>query len=114
MNYSNYSKKPEVVDDIPDTCIHVQANVIATEPEVENEQLDSTPETTNEVFGVVTGCSKLNIREEPSTDSEVLAVVSSGTTLEIDMDDFGYDWLAVCTASGISGYCMAQYVDIKD
>lgn len=116
MNYNDISKKPVVteVSVVPDApCEECQINYSETEIELETEV---TPEleTPKEVFGVVSGCAALNIRDDCSLDANVVAVVTKGTVLEIDSANCEDDWLAVYTESGIEGFCMAQYVDIKD
>ena len=113
MNYSEISKKreedvnPEVENE--ETCAECQINYPDDEPKTATET-----ETTKEVFGVVAGCAKLNVREEPDITAKVVAVIKRGTTLEIDMENSDVEWLCVCTASGVEGFCMAEYVDIKD
>lgn len=107
MNYSEISKKRDeevtLETELEETCEACMINY--PEPE---------PEATNEVFGVVSGCGMLNVREEPDTTAKVVAVIKKGTVLEIDMENSDIDWLCVCTASGVEGFCMAQYVDIND
>lgn len=106
MNYSEISKKPAVIEvalvsDAP--CEECQINYPETKPEAPKD-----------VFGVVTGCAKLNIREEPNRDAEIVTVVAKDTKLKVDMETFDGEWIAVCTASGIQGFCMVDYIDVKD
>ena len=129
MNYYNkYSKKPEpevveeevkVENDIPDTCIYVQANVAPVEPEVEPEmepevEPETEPEENDILVGVVEGCKKLNVRAEPYLDAEVISVVEIGKELMIDEAKSTNDWYSVCTASGAEGFCMKKFITIKD
>lgn len=65
-----------------------------------------------EIVGVVTDCLKLNIRKEPNKDSEVIAVASSLDELRIDSVTSTDDWYAVCTVSGIEGFCMKKFVAV--
>lgn len=110
MNYSEISKKRDeeitLETELEETCEACMINY--PEPEVTPE-----PEATNEVFGVV-GCGMLNVRKEPNVAAKAIAVVKRGTTLEIDQEKSNDEWLCVCTASGVEGYCMAQYVEIND
>lgn len=69
-------------------------------------------------IGVVANCKKLNVRQYPDQATEVVTVASAGTELEIDLDmtctdNAGNEWLYVCTASGIYGYSMSQYIEIQ-
>ena len=61
----------------------------------------------------ITDCLKLNIREKPSKDSRVVTVVTCLDELEIDMGDSNDDWYAVCTATGIEGFCMKKFVAVR-
>lgn len=85
--------------------------VIATEPSetaTETVETMTLPET---VKGIVTGCSRLNVRAYPSRDAEVVCVLDVMSELEINTSKSTYDWLSVCTATGIEGYCMKKFVD---
>lgn len=60
--------------------------------------------------GVVSGCTKLNIRKEPNKTSEVVATVPAGTEVVIDPGKMVDGWYYVCTSAGIEGYCMLEYI----
>lgn len=62
--------------------------------------------------GVVYNCEKLNIRKSASKDSDVVAVVDAGSELLIDSVKSTYNFYKVCTASGIEGYCMSEFVKV--
>lgn len=66
-----------------------------------------------EMFGVVTDCLKLNIREKPDKNSGIVTVVACLTELKIDPIMSTDDWYAVCTASGIEGFCMKKFVAVR-
>lgn len=65
------------------------------------------------VIGVVTDCLKLNIRKEPCKDSEVAAIVNCLDELSIDTEASVDGWYAVCTATGIEGFCMKEFVAVR-
>lgn len=65
------------------------------------------------VIGVVIDCLKLNIRQRPYKDSEVVAIVSCLDELSIDIEASTNDWYAVCTAAGIEGFCMKKFVAVR-
>ena len=83
------------------------------EPEelVEGAEPDKGEET-NTIIGHVHGCTKLNIRKEPSKAAEIVAVVDRDDFLAIDFEQSNDEWYAVCTVAGISGYCMAEFVAV--
>lgn len=43
----------------------------------------------------------------------VVTVVTCLDELEIDMGDSNDDWYAVCTATGIEGFCMKKFVAVR-
>lgn len=78
------------------------------------EDIEAEAETEEvEMFGVVTNCLKLNIREKPDKNSGIVTVVTCLTELKIDPTMSTDDWYAVCTASGIEGFCMKKFVAVR-
>ena len=75
----------------------------------ENNNTDSK---TEKVIGVVTDCLKLNIRQRPYKDSEVVAIAVCLDELSIDIEASTNDWYAVCTVAGIEGFCMKKFVAV--
>lgn len=65
-----------------------------------------------EKIGVVNS-NLLNIRKEPSTNAEVIGIVRVLDELRINEKNSTDEWFAVCTASGVEGYCMKKFVDIN-
>lgn len=85
-----------------------------------DEELEETKEIEEVIepasapmFGVVTDCSRLNIREEPSIEAEVLCTVKENSELMISPDESTEEWLHVYTKAGLDGYCMKKFVAIK-
>ena len=101
-NYTNYSsKKP---NDEPQ-------NSIADEV-TETAEVTVSVEETNPV-GVVVGCEKLNVRKEPSINSEIVFQFPCNMEVEIFVDKSTEDWFYVCNAAGIEGFCMKKYIDSR-
>lgn len=114
-NYSNYSKnfkstdKPkvnQVEESTLDNCQEVDQNA-EEQTTVDQEQVDVTV-TQN---GFVNDCEKLNVRTNPTTDSEVVCVINKNDEVIIE-DVFG-DWYSVTTKDGDEGYCMSKYITVK-
>lgn len=80
---------------------------------IEEQETELCEDAARNVIGVVTDCLKLNIREKPSKDSRVVTVVTCLDELEIDIGDSNDDWYAVCTATGIEGFCMKKFVAVR-
>ena len=76
----------------------------------ENNNTDSK---TEKVIGVVTDCLKLNIRQRPYKDSEVVAIAVCLDELSIDIEASTNDWYAVCTVADIEGFCMKKFVAVR-
>ena len=104
INYTNYSsKKP---NDEPQNSIADEAT------ESVSSEVTESVEETNPV-GVVVGCEKLNVRKEPSINSEVVFQFPCNMEVEILVDKSTEDWFYVCNAAGIEGFCMKKYVDSR-
>lgn len=90
------------------------------EPEVVETKVDIDipvePVKPNTATGVVTNCSKLNIRTKPTKVTKkpnVVCEVPSGAQLIVDLDKSIGDWYKVRTADGAEGFCMKMYVTLK-
>lgn len=77
-------------------------------PMVETVETVTLPKT---VDGVVTGCSKLNVRANPTITADVVCVMEAMSEVEIDVEKSTFEWFHVCTAAGIEGYCMRKFVE---
>jgi SH3-like domain-containing protein len=84
------------------------------EVKMEMELIQETVDTVTlpkTVSGVVVNCAKLNVREEPSADAEVVCVLDVMSEIRIDATKSDNEWFKICTASGVEGYCMRKFVD---
>jgi uncharacterized protein YgiM (DUF1202 family) len=81
------------------------------EPAVLMEETVDTVVLPEKIKGFVVGCSRLNVRETPSADGSIVCVLDAGTEMEIDAAESTSEWLKICIAMGIEGYCMRKYVD---
>lgn len=86
----------------------------------ENEEVTSPKETTSakkeekkKTIGVVTNCVKLNVRNKPEDKAKILTEVPVLSELEIEKEKSTDKWYKVTTASGISGFCMKQFVSVE-
>ena len=76
-------------------------------PNVPNENSVLEEKT---IIGIVSNCSKLNVREKPTKASEVKCVLNEGTEVIIDIERSTDTWYYVTIPSGIEGYCMKQFI----
>lgn len=71
------------------------------------------PEQAAIVSAIVVDCAKLNVREEPSPKADVVAVIDASNEVVVyDSESFG-NYYKVCTAAGIEGYCVKDYLQLK-
>lgn len=113
-NYTNYSKqsrKPEETSmpDEPVVSMSKQASVLEPE-EAPAENAVAKPEP---ITGVVDNCLRLNVREKPSIDAEILTALEAGSEVRLLKDEMENGFYKVCTASGLDGYCMCEYIVLK-
>lgn len=84
---------------------------MAIEEVAEPEVITPVEEPTTSA--IVIGCAKLNVREEPSPKACVVAVIDASNEVVIyDTESFG-NYYKVCTAAGIEGYCIKDYLELK-
>lgn len=109
-NYSNYSKNfkstgiPKVNQVEESTLDNYQE---AEQTTVDQEQVAAT--VTQK--GFVNGCEKLNVRTNPTIDSEVVCIINKND--EIIIEDVFDDWYSVTTKDGDEGYCMSKFITVK-
>lgn len=122
-NYTQYSNNKKYND-----TVKAESNVCAEEiatPElddvvttamatVEVEMVEETVEPeviAKTVDGKVINCTKLNVRETPSIDANVVCVLNTGAEIEINVEKSTDEWVNVYTTTGIEGYCMRKFID---
>ena len=79
-----------------------------------NESKEATKEADSTVVGYVSGCLKLNIREEGYLGANVICVVPEKTALLIEVAESNDEWYKVYTETGMEGFCMKQYVTLSE
>ena len=106
-NYSKFSKKSEVTDVVEESN--------ETMNEVFNEVMEEIVEekSVEEVIGVVTECAKLNVRKKAEQEAVVLCILNKGDEVNIDLKDSNANYYKVHTSTGVDGYCMKKYIEIK-
>ena len=81
--------------------------------EVETETtvvVEEEKEEVKPVFGVVTGCTKLNIRKKPKVDAgNILGTINAKTQVVIDTTYNNKEWYKLEDGS----YCMKKFITIK-
>lgn len=118
-NYTQYSNKPKVTPE-NDVMSH-SGPVVETGPidnpgvediKLVHETVETKPIPTT-VEGVVSGCAKLNVRSDASLFADVVCTLDVMSEIMIDVTKSTKDWLYICTATGVEGYCMKKFVDAR-
>ena len=103
-NYSQYSNTKKY-DNKPKTEESVELKMV-----VEDVETVILPKI---VEGTVSNCAKLNVREKPSLDADIVCVLDVNSEMKVDVDKSTDEWFYVNTAVGIEGYCMRKFVNTK-
>ena len=95
-------------DSVPEVTYPLPEDDVPVEPVAEPEIVEQKPI----IFGKVVNCSKLNIRQYPTLFSDVLGCLVENTEIEIDEDKSTSDFYAICTPTGLEGFCLKKFVEI--
>lgn len=125
MSNRDYTKFSTIKETVKDDVIQNGVSVQLTEELNTEEQIDAVldvventtevvEETTKaKVIGVVVDCLKLNIRKTPNPTGEVIGTIDVDSEVTIDEDESTGNFYKICTAAGAEGYCMKQFIQIK-
>ena len=105
-NYSNYSKNFKSTD--KPKVSQVEESTLDNYQEVDQNTEEQTIVTQK---GFVNGCEKLNVRTNPTIDSEVVEIINESD--EVTIKDVVNEWYSVTTKDGNEGYCMSKYITVK-
>lgn len=128
-NYKNYSSRgerqtaqvideaipEEVKEEVAEAVVEETANMDVDVDEAASADLPEEEPKDEPLIGRVSGCKRLNIRKQPSKESDPVCVVDEDTVLMIDlMAPTPKEWYKIYTETGIEGYCMRQFVKISE
>lgn len=113
-NYTNYSKQSRKPEETPvPTEPVIPMSMRVSIPEPEEAQVVNDVGKSEHITGIVDNCFRLNVREKPSVDAEILTVLEAGSEVRLLKDAMENGFYKVCTASGLEGYCMCEYIVLK-
>lgn len=84
-----------------------------TKPENEITTEVEEPPKKEKVLGTVVNCPRLRVREHPSINAVVAAEIDEGSEVVINEDKSTEEFYSVITATGLEGYCMKDYIQVK-
>ena len=96
----------------------VSAPAEPAEIKMDTKQIEDTPKVEHPkpvtiMTGVVSNCTKLNVRSKPAIDADIMAVINANAEVKVDMAKSINDWYKVTTSASIEGYCMRKFISIK-
>ena len=98
------------IADITDEDIDAQVKEYDEKHKNDKVDLDDENEFKGYDYGIVTGCSSLNVRKNPSMNSDIIEVIKLGDSVRFLNVPVEYLWFKVVTQKGNEGYCMSQYI----
>ena len=119
-DYTRFSKGPAesietvetVVADVTEPVETIVDDMPVVEVAQESVVYEVKAKESTCVNGIVTGCSKLNVRERPVSDADILGVITANTELVINEEESTRNFYKICTPAGLEGYCVKDYVTI--
>ena len=116
-NYTNYSKI--VKDETPEATSESVANNFSFNEDAveafvgESKEIFSENKVENNTTGIVVDCEKLNIRNKPNMNGEIICVVAKGSIVIIYETESTDEWYKVCAENGAEGFCMRKFIEVK-
>jgi len=101
-----------------DIEVPVEETVVETELQ-EEEQEVSEPKVVEEqqeetvVVGFVDNCDRLNVRTQPDKNSQVLTIIIRNMAVQVNLEESTDLFYKVKTQSGLTGFCVKEYITIK-
>lgn len=83
-------------------------------PEFVSDEPDPITEDPEPVIGVVVNCNRLNVRSRPLAGSPVVCTIVNLDEVMIDEEGSTDKFYKICTAAGIEGYCMKEFIVIRE
>lgn len=120
MSHKDYSKMSTASSEVKNDDVFMTSGYISTNtddtifPESTTTVATSIaePEITEPIEGIVSGCERLNVREEPNKNADIVCVIEKDASVIIDVDDSTDSFYKVCTEAGAEGYCMKNFITI--
>lgn len=106
-DYTKFSNHQPKVEPVPVATEEHVASVTTLEFREPAEA-----EVAKTLKGTVSGCAKLNVREEANLFAEVVGQLNKGAEVAIDELESTEDFYKIYTASGMAGFCMKKFVTL--
>lgn len=111
-NYTQFhnqveEKTEEIVNEVIEETVDQEPVEESVEETVEPEIIEE-----KSVIGVVTGCKRLRVRADATTDAIIITEIDEDSVVVIDMDNSTDDFYKVHTETGAEGWCMRKFIEI--
>ena len=106
MSNKNARGKRKELDTIDEVAIE--------QPVIEEVVSEATEELKTDMFldGIVHNCVKLNVRKNPSIDSDVITVLNEQDKIKVKDVDALSDWYFIRLPNGEEGFSMKKYIAV--
>lgn len=108
-NYNSISAKPETAPEVtttPNTTLNDTEKSGVPTPDTSNVPAPPPP-----IYGTVSGCTLLNVRENPSLNAKILSTIKKDSTVLVDLVNSTDEWYKVIV-NDQEGFCMKQYITL--
>lgn len=68
------------------------------------------PVSVKPLVGIISNCTRLNIRKKPNKSADVVTVLNAKTEVTIDPDYTNKEWYKLVSDAG---YCMKAFITLK-
>lgn len=118
FNYSKNFNNPQVEEPVEETVVVPEVepvDVLAEDALTPQQPVvpQPEPEKAPAKKGVVVNCDKLNVRKAPTKGSDAIAQITKGNEVIINEAESKGGFYKISTVSGLEGYCMKAYIEIK-
>ena len=125
-DYTKYTKRFNEGNSEENTNNNVEVEPNSNEETVEvleetieeatDKPIDKKNKTSkNKTFktGVVKDCRMLNVRKNPEVRENIIFEIPVSSEVKIIDDCASNDFYKICTTSGLEGYCMKKYIEVR-
>lgn len=89
----------------------VEVEVTNTTTQNQDVELYKAPTfEASQTIGYVSGCAKLNVREQPTLDSEVVFILNDNQRVFIELENSTEDFYNMHSRSGVKGFVLKKFI----
>lgn len=113
-NYSKFSRHNNQQEEHHVEKVDVPSYDQNEEMPAHEHPINNVVETVEQdVVGKVVECEQLNVRKDSKKDSDVLCIIAKDSEVQINQNESTEEFYKVVTPSGIEGYCMKKFIEVK-